>query len=305
MLIVCPSCATSYDIESTSLQPSGRKVRCARCRTVWHAEPSHADKLLAAAQALAPDREMAGTGVDAPALEDLSHLPNGGFAEAASSNAEHGDPGNGPPPGPEETFQVEAPSIAPVDLDEGRPPIDIDIGDAPATAPAEDIETYAARRLGSKSNRWVPRWPLSRLQSGILVLVILDSIIIGWRTDFVRAMPQTASFYGLMGLSVNLRGLNFEDVKTATEQHEGVPILMVAGNIVNTSNKVVDVPRLKFAVRNAAREEIYSWTAVPPRSTLPPGEAVSFRARLASPPPDVHDVLVRFLNRRDIILGTH
>ncbi len=212
---------------------------------------------------------------------------------------------NVPSTGPEETFEVEAPPIAPVDLDEGRPPIDIDIGDAPAAALPEDIETYAARRLASKSNRWVPRWPLSRLQSAVLVLVILDSIIIGWRTDFVRAMPQTASLYGLMGLSVNLRGLNFEDVRTATEQHEGVPILMVAGNIVNTSNKVVDVPRLKFAVRNAAREEIYSWTAVPPRSTLPPGEAVSFRARLASPPPDVHDVLVRFLNRRDIILGTH
>lgn len=305
MLIVCPSCATSYDIKSASLQPSGRRVRCARCRAVWHAEPSHADKLLAAAQALAPGREMAGTGVEAPALEDISYLPNGRFGEAAGNDAEHGNSANVPSTGPEETFEVEAPPIAPVDLDEGRPPIDIDIGDAPAAALPEDIETYAARRLASKSNRWVPRWPLSRLQAAVLVLVILDSIIIGWRTDFVRAMPQTASLYGLMGLSVNLRGLNFEDVRTATEQHEGVPILMVAGNIVNTSNKVVDVPRLKFAVRNAAREEIYSWTAVPPRSTLPPGEAVSFRARLASPPPDVHDVLVRFLNRRDIILGTH
>ena len=42
---------------------------------------------------------------------------------------------------------------------------------------------------------------------------------------------------------------------------------------------------------------------MPPRATLPPGEAVAFRTRLASPPPDAHDVLVRFVNRRDILAG--
>ncbi len=66
---------------------------------------------------------------------------------------------------------------------------------------------------------------------------------------------------------------------------------------------MIDVPRLRFAARNAAREEIYSWTAVPPRAALPPGEAVSFRTRLASPPLDAHDVLVRFVNRFDVTVG--
>ena len=54
------------------------------------------------------------------------------------------------------------------------------------------------------------------------------------------------------------------------------------------------MPHLRFAVRNAAHQEVYSWTAAPPRATLPPGEAVSFHTRLASPPPDARDVLVRF-----------
>ncbi len=83
-----------------------------------------------------------------------------------------------------------------------------------------------------------------------------------------------------------------------------MPILVVEGSVVNDTRKIVDVPRLKFVVRNAANEEIYSWTAVPPRATLPPGEAVSFRSRLASPPPDGRDVLVRFVTRHDIIAGT-
>ncbi|MFZ0526187.1 MAG: MJ0042-type zinc finger domain-containing protein, partial [Xanthobacteraceae bacterium] len=54
MLIVCPNCATSYGVEVASLRPDGRRVRCVRCRTVWHAELPHDEKLMAAAEALAP-----------------------------------------------------------------------------------------------------------------------------------------------------------------------------------------------------------------------------------------------------------
>ena len=57
----------------------------------------------------------------------------------------------------------------------------------------------------------------------------------------------------LLGLPVNLRGLTFDNVATSTEQHEGVPILVVEGNVVNTTRKIEDVPRLKFIVRNAAQ----------------------------------------------------
>ena len=36
-----------------------------------------------------------------------------------------------------------------------------------------------------------------------------------------------------IGLPVNLRGLDFDRLATTTEQHEGVPILVVGGDIVN------------------------------------------------------------------------
>jgi len=142
------------------------------------------------------------------------------------------------------------------------------------------------------------------MQSVILALVLLDAIVIGWRSDFVRLMPQTASFYAHLGLPVNLRGLAFDNLNTEVEQHEGVPILVVEGEIFNQTRRIIDVPRLRFAVRNAARQEIYSWTAVLPRTLLSPGDAVPFRTRLASPPPDAHDVMVRFLNRNDIYAGS-
>jgi predicted Zn finger-like uncharacterized protein len=329
MLIVCPSCATSYDVKSASLPPEGRQVRCLRCRSVWHAEPSHADRVLAAAAALAPDQGIAEQAISragaasfaAPASEGAwsdqsadGPLDDGqpvddrsfagardqesGFAAAAADKFSSADLND--------SAEVEAPPIAPADLDEGRRPIDIDI-DIEAErrgAPAEDIETVAARRQWRNATRHAPRWPLSRLQTGILALVLIDTILIGWRHDIVRALPQTASFYALFRMPVSLRGLTFDGIVTSMEQHEGVPILVVEGNIVNGAHKVVDVPRLKFIVRNAARQEIYSWTAVPSRTSLPPGEVVAFRTRLASPPPDAHDLILRFVTRRDVVAGT-
>ena len=335
MLIVCPSCATSYDVELASLGPLGRQVRCSRCRTVWRAAPAHADKLLAAAEAIAPAPvaepvlEDAGAApphepaVEAP-TEEVSELrrriaamdePEGEDEEAAEGEAvdapaaEHEDAptaeGAALPDEPIEAAEVELPPIVPVDLDEGRPPIDIDAADFAerSIGPGADVESVAARRfrldLGSR-----PRWPLSHLQTFILALVIVDAIVVGWRNDFVRLFPQTAAFYALTGLSVNLRGVDFAGVTTIAEQHEGVPILVVQGNIANTTRKVVDVPRIKFIARNAARQEIYSWTAAPARTVLSPGEVIPFRSRLASPPTDAQDVLVRFVNRRDVLAGT-
>src|SRR5207245_3618358 len=38
-----------------------------------------------------------------------------------------------------------------------------------------------------------------------------------WRADVVRLLPQTATFYRVVGLDVNLRGLAFQDIKSPDE----------------------------------------------------------------------------------------
>lgn len=223
--------------------------------------------------------------------EEAVSAPATAFGSNAPPQVEHGY-----------SEEIEAPPIVPVDLDEERPRGVRGRAHAPKSDQADgarDIESVAARRARSK--RPLLRWPLSRLPTAILALALLDTILVGWRSDVVRALPQTASFYSMLGLPVNLRGLAFDNVAIATEQHEGVPILVVEGNVVNTARKNEDVPRLKFILRNAAQHEIYSWTAVPVRASLPPGEGVGFRTRLASPPADARDVVVRFVNRRDLL----
>jgi predicted Zn finger-like uncharacterized protein len=324
MLIVCPSCATAYNVKAESLRPDGRQVRCVRCRAVWQAGLSHADKLLAAAEAIGPMRdEAAETPRPQLAAEPEAASAEGGAADLPPSDEQRLDEQADAAPiqpddaasapleddaaadPPAQVADIEAPPIAPVDLDEGRSPIDIeaDPGVAQGAAAHDDIESVAARRRPrrARARSRTPRWPLSRLQTAVLALLFVDVLLLGWRSDFVRVLPQTASFYAAMGLPVNLRGLAFTAVATAAEQHEGVPILVVEGNVVNDARKTVEVPRLKFIIRNAARQEIYSWTAVPSRPALAPGEAVAFRTRLASPPAEARDVLIRFVTRRDIV----
>jgi hypothetical protein len=188
---------------------------------------------------------------------------------------------------------IESPALAPIDQ---RPAA----GD---TARAEDIETVAARRAKDEARNRRFGLPLRGLPAAILALILLDLGLIGWRAEIVRAAPQTASLYAAIGLPVNLRGLVLADVTTETLTSDGVPVLLVQGRIVSTAKRMVDVPRLRFAVRNASGNEVYSWTALPNRSLLAPGETLPFQSRLASPPPETRDVLVRFFNRHDLGVG--
>ena len=135
-----------------------------------------------------------------------------------------------------------------------------------------------------------------------MLAAALASLIV-WRTEVVRAVPQSAALFGAIGLPVNLRGLVFENVRTAAEMEGGIPIIIVEGSIANVVDKPVQVPRLRFAVRNRAGHEVYAWTSVSGRNSLGPEETVTFRTRLASPPPDSYEVAVRFFNRRDVLAG--
>jgi hypothetical protein len=71
------------------------------------------------------------------------------------------------------------------------------------------------------------------------------SLII-WRADVVRAMPQTAAFFKMTGMGVNLRGLAFEDLKISTELVNNKPVLLIEGAIVDITRKPVEIPRLRF-----------------------------------------------------------
>ena len=276
MLISCPNCATSYNLETASIG-NGRSVRCARCQVTWFAAPARQEL------AFAGEAEDIWANPDFAERRNLQTDRTMGTALVASSHNVA-------------DYQIEAPPLAPLaDMADSdmQPAIDVE--------PSQDIETIAARRTRMRPSRRAterPRLPVAALI--IFVCGVALTALVHLRADVVRLAPQTAALYAALGLEVNVRGLDFRNVKSSSEMHEGMPVLVVEGAIVNVAKNGVEVPRMRFAVRNESGLEVYAWTAQPAQPTLSAGEALPFRTRLASPPGDTHDVFVRFFNRRDL-----
>ncbi len=316
MLITCPSCKTSYEVSAASLGAEGRSVRCVRCRETWFAAPAapspEAGGAMSAAAASARYREGAAANADEPApaawAGEKTDDPAAVDPNLAARAADHSHRTFEEPAAieREEAAGFADAGFTDAAVAEDAPPIVPPAGDGatrPGAKDPHDIESMAARRARRQKYNPPPRE--IRLGATLLVVVLLiaDGAILGWRTEVVRAMPQTASFFRAIGLPVNLRGLDFADVKIANEVSKGVTVLMVDGTISNVSGQTHEVPRIRFALRNAAGAEVYAWTTLPERPTLRPGESEPFETRLASPPVDGRDVVVRFFARRDVAAG--
>jgi predicted Zn finger-like uncharacterized protein len=289
MHIVCPHCTTSYAIDPATLGAAGRNVRCSRCKEVWLARPEDAIEM-------APARAMASAS-QASAEADAA-------AEWEAMAGE--DDGQDAP-------VVDSPSISADWPDGDGSPQDPD-ADWAAMA-QDDAEDGGPGRRGSWFGKFIklPLPPLPRRASGKPLIGLstacaamgaLVLALVIWRADVVRLLPQTATFYKMVGLEVNLRGLMFRDVKVTTETVDGKQVLVIEGVITGEAKKPVELPRLRFSVRDAQGAEIYAWNAVLEQTVLKPGDYTRFKSRLASPPPEGRNIDVRFFNRRDLARGS-
>jgi predicted Zn finger-like uncharacterized protein len=322
MLIICPSCTTSYLIDPASVGSAGRTVRCARCKTTWFAggpKPApevstFVDSVIAEAEAQSAENHHPAETRSRPAE------PAPARNEAAAADDFGHDPSEPTPALP----NIETPSVPFVPsarIDDIAPheenaPEPLTIADAPSLVPpivhaplpdaaeaehdSEDVESFAARRARLKARRQQKRRS-SRWTAIVLVLFAFNVALIGSRAEVVRYLPQTASLFAAIGLPVNLRNLKFEGVRISKDSEDGLTTLIIEGNIVSAADKPVEVPRLRFAARNASGQEVYTWTALAGRSILPPGASLEFSSRLVSPPADATDIVVRFLNSQDLI----
>jgi hypothetical protein len=149
----------------------------------------------------------------------------------------------------------------------------------------------------------IPGLPRVSLPLACAAMGALAVALIVWRAEMVRLLPQTATFYQMVGLDVNLRGLAFKDIKISNETVDGKQVLVIEGMIVGQTRKPVELPRLRFSVRDEQGAEIYAWNAVLEQAVLKPGESAYFKSRLASPPPEGRNIDVRFFNKRDLAGG--
>jgi predicted Zn finger-like uncharacterized protein len=275
--IVCPHCTTAYAIDMATLGTAGRTVRCSRCKEVWLARPEDAMSM--------------------PAMADGTYESTDPGAEWDQLSRE--DSGY-------DTPIVESPPIA-GDWQDGSSSRDANWDtpeDEGRSARAGWLRNLVKRPARSATPRRTRVRSIAMLPVACTAMAALGMALIVWRADIVRLLPQTADFYRLVGLDVNLRGLAFKDVKVATETVEGTQVLVIQGTIVSETRKPADLPRLRFSVRDAQGAEIYAWNSVLERTVLKPGERASFKSRLASPPAEGRSIDIRFFNKHDIAGGS-
>ncbi|WP_262329165.1 MJ0042-type zinc finger domain-containing protein [Bosea sp. BH3] len=276
MLIVCPSCASQYELDAAKIGPDGRKVRCASCKTAWHvmpeAEAFPAAPSAAETQALLEEELERAAAIDA----EITALAAEADARIAAAEAE-------------------------VDVDTT---IESESGggseDAVEAEPVPFVTAPAGRRKPSPRKPPIAkkmtfgRWGAAQPAAAALAGLALLGILVWQRNAAVRMAPQLADVFALAGLPVNVRGLSLSSVESGLVEDGQGRFLVVEGDVTNITKRKTEVPLIEVAVTDATGATLYSWTTQPPRPSLEPAELVRFRARLASPPEKGQSVRVRF-----------
>jgi predicted Zn finger-like uncharacterized protein len=262
MLIVCPSCASQYELDAAKLGPAGRKVRCAGCQTSWHVEAALEVPV-------------------APTAEETKALLNDELERAAlieaqvtALAAERG-----------EASELEA----------------ADVQNAASEAQDADVAPPPRKRAPARKARGGAAKPATARFGGMFApaaLTLAGVVLAGtlvWQRDLaVRGAPQLAVLFEKIGLPVNVRGLSLTAVESGLVEDGQARFLVVEGDVTNIAKGSTQVPLIEVAVKDASGQTLYTWTTEPPRPNLEPSELMRFRARLASPPANGQSVQVRF-----------
>ncbi len=273
VVIVCPHCDTRYQVPPETLGDAGRKVACANCGKAWLAErimpvaPSDEDQL---------DRSFA--------LEERAALER-----VPASVRQLVPEGEVPPPDVLRSIAEIQAALAPRSEPLAEP--------EPATKPKakKDKNPLLAKRqkVAHKSLRAAQLQRTVRIASFSLLLAVIAGGAI-FRTEIVRAVPDMAGLYELVGLKVNTVGLDFSDVSTLISHRGDASVISVSATIYGVEQRRVIVPPVVVTLLDPDDRPIYQWSVAPRASDLEPGEVIGLSTELASPPAGATRVRLSF-----------
>jgi hypothetical protein len=116
----------------------------------------------------------------------------------------------------------------------------------------------------------------------------------------VGMAPITIKAYEKLGLSVNLYGLDIRHVAQENKIVDGAHVLMIKGEVSNSTDSVRKMPWLRFALLGDQNQELYAWTLDTAARPLRPGETTSFVTRVAAPPELAKNLQIRFAHADEI-----
>lgn len=290
VVIVCPHCATRYQVPAETVGNKGRQVQCAHCGRAWQA---FAEKVIAPR---APKPAPPPTVVQGGPPKDADDLMFDAAAEAeldAEFEAEQkavSEPATPEPPADQlRSIEEIKAAIAP------KAPEPVTVV-KPADTQAEKKRQKAFDQRQTMLTRQLPLARVRRMLrlTGLITLALLIGAGFSFRTDIVRMFPDLAGTYEALGLGVNVVGLEFRDVKTLLALRRGADVMQVDARIYSVAAGPVEVPPVVVTLLNSENLPLYEWSVAPTVRTLAVGEVVDFTTQVTDPPPGAVKVRLTF-----------
>jgi predicted Zn finger-like uncharacterized protein len=174
-------------------------------------------------------------------------------------------------------LQPEAPPSAPA-------------GDPASRAPGANLPGFPRRRQSGAGLAWA-----------VLALAVIIVALAAWvgRDAIMAAWPPSERLYAALGgVTEPLgAGLEFRNVKTERRLESNREVVVIEGDVVNTSNRDREVPLLRAALTADGRE-LTAWTFQATQSRLLPGESARFVTRTDEPTEDASGLSLDFAARK-------
>ncbi len=150
----------------------------------------------------------------------------------------------------------------------------------PAALAARAAAQRRAQEQAQKGRRGRAGWLVLAL-----VVVSIGAALVLARETVVRAWPPAERLYAALGVDGPRPGSGLAIKVTEHRQDlDGkTVVLIVKGEVTNTSKDVQDVPRLKASLRTERGAVVANWTFATAQARLLPGETAPFVTRLDNP----------------------
>ena len=116
------------------------------------------------------------------------------------------------------------------------------------------------------------------------VMIVIAAAYLG-RDRVVSLLPAAQPYYAKLGIPVALpERLMVRDVTTKQIREGEQAVLEVTGLIANESRHPRPMPRLRIALLNEKREQIFEYTFAPEGVEVPGRSEIAYATKLAKPP---------------------
>jgi hypothetical protein len=131
--------------------------------------------------------------------------------------------------------------------------------------------------------------------SFVLVVVALAAVLAAGREEIVKAWPAAGLLYEAVGWPVETpgKGLQLARVRSMEKVENGGRVLIVEGEVTNTSPALQQVPPLQATLLGSGGP-VQSWTFSLPDPQLKPKQSAPFQTTLRNPAGEASSVAVTF-----------